>query len=112
MKTSKRRVTVTWGFVVLGALSTAAFACGSPNWQNQYTETPYFTGAAEAADGSSPAEDGGGSPCPGAATCNSTLSATAAPSASIPPPGDPGNPLGNPDPVPWLHPVVMEHTHQ
>lgn len=109
MKISKRSATVTWGLVILGALSAAAVGCGSPNWQNQYTETPGFTGAAaEAPDGAAPAEDGGGSPCPGAPNCDSILWA---PGASIPPPGDP-NPLGNPDPVPWIDPTKMAQTQK
>lgn len=111
MKTSKRSATVTWGLVILGALSAAAVACGSPNWQNQYTETPGFTGAAaEAPDGAAPAEDSGGNPCPGAPTCNTIL--WASPTPSNPAPGDPGNPLGNPDPVPWIDPTEMARTQK
>jgi len=112
VKTTNRRATVTWGLVMLGALGAAAVGCGSPNWQNQYTETPGFTGAAaEAPDSATPAEDGGGSPCrPGAPNCDSIL--WASPTPGNPPPGDPGNPLGNPDPVPWIDPTEIAQTQK
>jgi len=102
VKKYNRRATVTWGLVILGALSMAVVACGSPNWQNQYTETPYFTGAAEAPDGStSSTDDSGSAPCPGARGCYSTLSTAPSASGGIPPIFDP---QGNPDPVPWSEP--------
>jgi hypothetical protein len=108
VKTSKRSATVTWGLVVLGALAATAIGCGGgPDWQNQYTETPGFTGAAETPDSSTPAEDGGTNPCPGAPNCDSILWAP----GSIPPP-NPGNGLGNPDPVPWIDPTEMAQTQR
>jgi hypothetical protein len=103
VKKHKRRATVTWGLVILGLL-TAAAACGGPNWQNQYTEEPVLTGVAETPDGSTSDEDSSTPPtCPGAPTCRSALSAS--PTSSAPP--SPGNPGGNPDPVPWS-PYPME----
>jgi hypothetical protein len=93
---SKRRATITgWGLVILGGLSVLV-ACGSsPDWQNQYTEEPVYTGGGEdSGQGAEPEDAGADCSTP---SCNSTLSASP-PSTSPPVLTDP---QGNPDPVPW-----------
>ena len=102
MKKSKRKVTVTGGLLVLGALCLGAFACGSPNWRNQYTDTPYFTGAAEVSDGGGGGEEASQVDAPVWSALSASPSSTAVPIII-------GDPNGNPDPVPWAeHPLLMQ----
>jgi hypothetical protein len=108
---SKRRATVTsWGLVVLGALFAAA--CGSsPDWQNQYTEEPNYSGGGDQADsgsGSPAAEDSGPACAVDTPNCNTIESAF---NPSVPVVID--DPQGNPDPVPWAeHPVTIARKSQ
>jgi hypothetical protein len=96
------------GLIVLGGL--LAVGCGSPNWQNQYTEEPDYSAGGAAGNGgddsSDGGEDGGDGCAPGTPHCNSTeLLAPSRPGSSPPTPTDP---QGNPDPVPWhIHPIIL-----
>jgi hypothetical protein len=114
---SKRRANVTVsGLVLLGGLLALVLAmgCGSPNWQNQYTEEPDYSagGSAGSGGGGDDSSDGGadGSDAcdPGTPNCNSTdfLAPPWRPTGGPTP--TPTDPQGNPDPVPWhIHPIIL-----